>query len=80
MDPNETLRRLRALLEGRRLIMAGNTVDWEASLEYAAELFTALDESLRNDGFLPDAWADSWNCTRQSEGLPQGVSLSGPDL
>lgn len=51
MDPNETLRRLRAA------VYAIQTPGYSAvTREDMAELFDALDEWLLRGGFLPDAW------------------------
>jgi hypothetical protein len=47
MDPNEILKKLRT--------WAGEGYD-AGDAHYAAEDFTALDDWLRNGGFLPEAW------------------------
>ena len=48
MDPDETLRQLRALVRAE---------DWDAADgERVRELVAALDEWLSRGGFLPDAW------------------------
>lgn len=49
MDPNETLRRLRALNE---TYAKGGEVDAEEVLE----LFEALDLWISTGGFLPESW------------------------
>jgi len=54
MDPNVTLRQLRAAVSD----MAGDEFEFDASaVGDAAELFEALDEWLSNGGFLPEDWA-----------------------
>ena len=52
MDPNQTLKDLRAL---RAKIHADDSADEKA--EEMATLFQALDEWLLAGGFLPRAWA-----------------------
>lgn len=51
MDPNETLRRLRAAFE-------------DGDANGALDLFEALDEWLSEGGFLPTAWEGGRNADR----------------
>lgn len=55
MDPNETLRRLRELLDPEDMDKreAGLTPE---EADEAAGLFSALDQWIGRGGFLPDAW------------------------
>jgi len=48
MDPNETLRRIRAELD---------QAEWTSeTIEHVAEHFQALDEWLSKGGSLPESW------------------------
>lgn len=51
MDPNETLRELRAAMELRDSV--DNTDAWSTRPQ---DLFRALDRWLSNGGFLPVGW------------------------
>ncbi|AGT12989.1 hypothetical protein KAYACHO_85 [Mycobacterium phage KayaCho] len=53
MDPNATLNELRALCAR---VSADQRLS-QADVERGAELFTALDEWLCRDGFLPTDWS-----------------------
>jgi hypothetical protein len=53
MDPNVALENLREALNPER----GDEPGFEDALDDAIEAFAALDEWLRNGGFLPAAWA-----------------------
>ena len=64
MDPEEVLRRLRAL--------AADAIESEehgAIISEAHELFQALDEWLTNGGFLPADWHGSSESRRLQEAL-----------
>jgi hypothetical protein len=56
MDPNANLREQREIIE-RVFDPADDDKDLDLDdLERLAELAKAMDEWLRNGGFLPDAW------------------------
>lgn len=62
MDPNETLRRIRANVDQMRRIMASGEEPAEAGEYYRiaselAEDFDNLDYWLGRGGLLPNAWA-----------------------
>jgi hypothetical protein len=54
MDPNETLRKIRSMLETRE----GGEVE---NSDILAELMESLDEWLSKGGFLPDEWAQHFH-------------------
>jgi hypothetical protein len=53
MDPNENLRRLRALVESSN---TDNVLQTPREAEIV-DLFEALDQWITNGGFIPDDWA-----------------------
>lgn len=55
MDPNETLRMVRATI--KQMGVETNPAINAAYAELLAEYVTALDEWLSGGGFLPTAWA-----------------------
>ena len=65
MDPNETLRRMRAAIRayrrGERLLVDGTDAG-DRAVEYAED----LDKWLSGGGFLPDAWQANLKKWRQA--------------
>lgn len=74
MDPDVTLDWLRNELKPELLDMEGDAkIEWDAVIQ----LFQALDEWLSKGGFLPKAWRQVRDLTRQGKSRFAGYDFAG---